>query len=124
MTTRSCSLGTNKSKHSLEYLKNEAHIVLATYNEISGKRMSENLVQFMSHLHLVRWGRVIFDEAHHLRNRVSMLSMGAKVLDSKSKWMSTGTPIHNKIEDFKNLFDIIGYNEVVASNIEFLKSHA
>ena len=115
--------GANKSKVSLEFLKNEARLVVCTYNEISGKNTGD-LVQFMSLLHLVKWDRVIFDEAHHLRNSMSMLSVGAKVLSSKSKWMSTGTPIHNKIEDFKNLFDIIGYNEVVASNIEFLKSHA
>lgn len=116
--------GTNKSKHSLEYLKNEAHIVLATYNEISGKRMSENLVQFMSHLHLVRWGRVIFDEAHHLRNKVSLLSMGADSLFSRTKWMVTGTPIHNKVSDLINLYEIIGYKEMAMINLEFLNEYA
>ena len=115
--------GSNKKKLSLGYLKNESFIVLATYNEISGKRMIDGLVQFMSPLHFIKWGRVIFDEAHHLRNKVSLLSMGATALFSKTKWMVTGTPIHNKVSDLLNLYEIIGYKEMSMISLEFLNDY-
>jgi SNF2 family DNA or RNA helicase len=65
-----------------------------------------------------RANRVIFDEAHHLRNKSSRVFKGAMrvvgdVADggrgSSSVWIVTGTPIQNKISDLKSLCYILGF---------------
>ena len=62
--------------------------------------------------------RVIFDEAHHLRNKMSRIFKGAMrvvaTADSQgakrpSVWIVTGTPIQNKISDLKSLCYILGF---------------
>ena len=58
-------------------------------------------------LHDVAWGRVIFDEAHHLRNKKTSRYIGAKLLRSKIKWLVSGTPVQNKKQDFYALCSLI-----------------
>jgi SNF2 family DNA or RNA helicase len=59
--------------------------------------------------------RVIFDEAHHLRNKNSRMFKGAmRVVAPEgacrpSVWIVTGTPIQNKISDLKSLCYILGF---------------
>ena len=45
------------------------------------------------------WDRVIFDEAHHMRNPRTLNFQNANKLHSKTKWLLTGTPIQNKMND-------------------------
>ena len=63
-----------------------------------------------------RADRVIFDEAHHLRNKMSRVFKGAMKVVSvtgatrrPSVWIVTGTPIQNKISDLKSLCYILGF---------------
>jgi SNF2 family DNA or RNA helicase len=59
--------------------------------------------------------RVIFDEAHHLRNKASRIFKGAmRVVSAEARrpsvWIVTGTPIQNKISDLKSLCYILGFS--------------
>jgi SNF2 family DNA or RNA helicase len=67
-------------------------------------------------LHQIKWSRIIFDEAHHLRNRKTSNFMGASTLKSNIKWFVTGTPIQNKINDLYALCDILGMPRKIYRN--------
>ena len=58
-------------------------------------------------LHEIRWARVIFDEAHHLRNRKTGRFLGAKMLKAKIRWLVSGTPVQNKRDDFYALCSLL-----------------
>lgn len=49
------------------------------------------------------WDRIIYDEAHHLRNCRSKKYKGMKELGGKIKWFVTGTPIQNVANDLHSL---------------------
>lgn len=85
-------------KLSLEVLKSKP-IVITTYGMIS---------KTGSILHKVKWNRIVYDEAHHLRNNRTSISKGAHALKSSIKWLITGTPIQNKVSDFYALCDTLG----------------
>jgi len=58
-------------------------------------------------LHMVEWNRIVFDEAHHMRNKNARY-WGAKKLMSPIKWLISGTPVQNKRRDFFNLCSVVG----------------
>lgn len=93
--------GTNKKKCSIELLSKQT-CVLTTYHGImlNNKRGEKNMI------HDVNWGRIVFDEAHHLRNKTDIF-VGASALKSTYVWLITGTPVQNKKRDFYNLCKIL-----------------
>lgn len=82
---------------------NSARIVLTTYNMlINDKSLLKN----------IKWNRVIFDEAHHLRNSNNKRYKACKAIKSRVHWLVTGTPVQNKRKDFYNLCNIAGMNSL------------
>ena len=87
--------------------------VVTTYHSISVLKKNKNLPS-TNPLHAIQWDRVIYDEAHHLRNR-NALWHGATKVNSAFSWMITGTPIQNKLTDFKNMCSIASVSRSEAS---------
>lgn len=73
---------------------NIAPIVLTTYNTV----LPDECI-----LKNVLWNRVIFDEAHHLRNSKTRRYKSCNQIKARVRWLVTGTPVQNKKQDFYNL---------------------
>ena len=93
-----------------------ARVVLVTYNEVQIS-LKEFSLKPESAVHKVVWDRVIFDEAHHLRNKTAMQN-GANKLRADIKWMITGTPIQNKLQDMYSLCHVLGYEDTYYSSTD------
>jgi len=95
--------GSSKRGITLEMLKNSA-IVLTTYGMIAydRRKADENL------LYKVSWQRVVYDEAHHLRNHRTNVHLGSLHIKSKIRWLITGTPIQNAKRDFFSICAAMG----------------
>ena len=83
-------------------------IVITTYGTISGRKLNDDETEFTSLLHKVMWNRIIFDEAHHLRNVKTRAYQGARQLVADVRWLVTGTPIQNSKSDLYSLCDVLG----------------
>ena len=77
----------------------EAKVVIATYNGIIEKEDGM--------IHNIKWSRIIFDEAHHLRNKNTNVYRHAKSLKSNIRWLVSGTPVQNSKQDFYALCSMI-----------------
>lgn len=71
-------------------------------------------------LHKITWDRIIYDEAHHLRNDGTAIGLGAKKLKANIRWLVTGTPIQNRKADFYSLCQHMGLPHAYYSNSENL----
>jgi len=83
-----------------------AKIVISTYGAIT---MTDAMMRdrFLTPLHRVSWSRIIFDEAHHLRNSDTTRYTGAKMLRAGIRWLVSGTPVQNRKQDLYNLCGMI-----------------
>lgn len=95
----------SKKTITLQQLK-AAPIIITSYGAIT---MSKNQVsnKTLTILHKVPWDRVIFDEAHHLRNANTSQYISARLLPGKIRWLVSGTPIQNSKKDFYSLCALI-----------------
>jgi len=99
-------------------------VVVTTYGMITPRRTkdADDEREFIySKLHNVQWSRIIYDEAHHLRNLVTSVHNGACKLRANIRWMVTGTPINNKLTDLYALCKVLGLAEVFTPNKEDIK---
>lgn len=54
----------------------------------------------------IEWYRVIFDEAHHIKNINSIVRIILTKINTKKLWLITATPDMNGLYDFKNLINL------------------
>ena len=98
--------GYNAKKTSIETLQSTP-VVITTYGMITAKKGKKKDILIPPKLAMVKWGRIVYDEAHYLRNKTTMTHIGAKMLKTEFTWLVTGTPIHNKLGDYYSLCDIL-----------------
>ena len=94
--------GKEKENISLDLIK-ASPIVITSY----GQLINDECLLFH-----VKWDRVIYDEAHHLKNKNTKIHIVQSKLIRKYTWLVTGTPIQNKLTDIKNLFRLIGLQDI------------
>jgi SNF2 family DNA or RNA helicase len=97
--------GDAKKTISVEQLS-KANIVITTYGAITltNKQIDDHE---KTPLHSVKWARLIFDEAHHLRNKKTTRYTSAKMLKANIRWLVSGTPVQNSKDDFYSLCSMI-----------------
>jgi SNF2 family DNA or RNA helicase len=86
-----------------------APIVITTYGHLTHPTAS---------LFSINWNRVIFDEAHHLRNKGRAFK-GAMKLYRERVWMLTGTPIQNKLSDLNAYWKMLNVDVNFATLYDF-----
>ncbi|PLN85974.1 P-loop containing nucleoside triphosphate hydrolase protein [Aspergillus taichungensis] len=74
-------------------------------------------------LHLIKFLRIILDEGHVIKNRAAQTSIAVRALTGKFKWILSGTPIHNHINEFYPHFDFLGVPQLGDFG-EFIKQYS
>ena len=114
--------GKNKKTITLETLA-KSTIVITTYGAITlTKKQLEK--KGITLLHQLTWERIVFDEAHHLRNKKTALYKSVRLLKGRILWLVSGTPIQNKKQDLYNLCSIIKLPASFYTDKEQFKQHA
>ncbi|KAF8854677.1 putative DNA repair protein rad-5 [Acephala macrosclerotiorum] len=92
-------------------------VILSEFNQVAAKNGGRG-----SHggLFSLKYFRVILDEAHHIKNRQSKTAKACYEIDAEHRWVLTGTPIVNRLED---LFSLVKFLRVEPwSNFSFWKT--
>jgi SNF2 family DNA or RNA helicase len=92
----------------------EADVTIAPYTLLTTKGGKADA---KTPLHMVQWDRVILDEAHEIRNNKSKLFKSVCRLQTQIKWIVTGTPVFNSMEDFVSLCTFLGLSKVVVQGM-------
>jgi len=108
--------GPEKRKITPEMLA-EASIVITTYGHMIRRPNSHRLHP----LYALKWDRVIFDEAHHVRGRNTQIFKSVETLNVNIRWFVTGTPIQNSIHDLYALCALLGLPAAYYANKDNLR---
>ena len=74
--------------------KGEADIVLTTYKALA-QRSTTVILQNR------RWGRIVLDEMQEIRTSTSIIAKSCEKLEGNRRWMLSGTPIFDGIDDLR-----------------------
>jgi DNA repair protein RAD5 len=92
-------------------------VVLSEYNQVAAKGGDRGAHGGLLSLNFFR---VILDEAHHIKNRQSKTAKACYEIAAEHRWVLTGTPIVNRLED---LFSLVRFLRVEPwSNFSFWKT--
>ena len=92
-------------------------VVLSEFNQVAAKNGDRKA---HGGLFSLNFFRIILDEAHHIKNRSSKTARACYELLGDHRWVLTGTPIVNRLED---LFSLVRFLKVEPwSNFSFWKT--
>lgn len=99
----------NKKEELLEY-----DVVLSTYaimescfrKQTTGFTRKGSKVRETSIIHQIKWGRIVLDEAHSIKDRSCSTARAAFALKAEKRLCLTGTPLQNRVGE---LFSLIRF---------------
>ena len=94
--------GSSRKREELE----KYDVVLTTYGLIESE-FTQRHEKKKAGLFEYQWYRVILDEAHYIKSRVTSTSKAACSLTSEYRWCLTGTPLQNKLDDMFSLLQFL-----------------
>jgi len=92
----------------------ETDIVIAPYSVMVKKGKPKGTATEMHRFH---WGRIVLDEGHEIRSSSSKIHASLKSLASDIRWLVTGTPVYNSMNDFVALCDFLGIPKTVVQGM-------
>lgn len=99
--------------HGSQRLADETHVksfdvVITSYGTLARDR--DRFADFT-------FAALIADEAQHIKNRRTQNAAALRSLNTKSRFLLTGTPVENSLDDLRALFDLLmpGYLEKIPS---------
>jgi SNF2 family DNA or RNA helicase len=100
------------------------HMVRRSFAPLSHKDVSKSTHTHArdNRLYGVKWSRVIFDEAHHLKGRNTQIFKSVSTLNADIRWFVTGTPIQNSIHDLYSLCALLGLPAAYYANKDNIRA--
>ena len=83
----------------------ENDVVIAPYSVMIKKGKPKG---HPTEMHRFQWGRVVLDEGHEIRSSSSKIHASMKTIQSNIRWVISGTPVYNSMNDFIALCGFIG----------------
>jgi SNF2 family DNA or RNA helicase len=127
-TTGHCAVIYNSNHKPCVTAIDAAIIVITTYGQIALTKNKRDAIvsgkKKPNILTTIKWNRIIFDEAHHLRNVNTSKHQGCKLLKADIRWLVSGTPIQNRKDDFYNLCNILRIPAEFYTNVELVLKYA
>ncbi|KIJ70617.1 hypothetical protein HYDPIDRAFT_77257 [Hydnomerulius pinastri MD-312] len=74
----------------------------------SGFKRKGLIVKEPSPLHQIKWNRIVLDEAHNIKERVTNTAKACFELESNYKWCLSGTPLQNRVGELYSLVRFLG----------------
>ena len=87
----------------------EADIVVTTYQVLEDRKMSKGLRQ-------QRWGRIVLDEMQEIRSSSTVIARNCDKLIAGRRWMLSGTPLFDGIEDLKGELNFLSLEPYAAKS--------
>jgi SNF2 family DNA or RNA helicase len=92
----------------------QTDVVIAPYSVMVSKGKPKGTPTV---LHGFRWGRVILDEGHEIRSASSKIHVSIKMIPSSIRWVISGTPVYNSMNDFIALSGFLGIPKTVVQGM-------
>jgi SNF2 family DNA or RNA helicase len=92
----------------------ESDVVIAPYSVMVKKGKPKGTA---TEMHMFHWGRIVLDEGHEIRSSSSKIHVSLKTLTSDIRWIVTGTPVYNSMNDFIALCGFLGIPKAVVQGM-------